>query len=341
MPRKRITFIVIPPNDGQMQEYKFSSKLLWLGIGLLFLTISSLGYYAFEFHSRVDQAGRIAGLMDENKHLVRGLQASERGIVELEQQMDRVVALDARLRAHHEMAPMPSAGVGGPEEPGDLPEDYTTLPVRKRALLENLSLKIDRLQREAQLQQSSFGELMARFNENDADLLYVPAIAPVPRDKTWKSSKFGDRTDPFTGRPAYHSGIDFAGRPGIEVSATANGTIAYAYEDVRLGRVVVIEHNPIVVDENGEETTRKGVYRTEYGHLSKILVHKGQRVSRGDIIGLMGTTGRSTGPHLHYSVRYQDRRRGGRRGYIDPADFLLNWLADDTVSDYVASRGDE
>lgn len=341
MPRKRITFIVIPPNDGQMQEYKFSSKLLWLGIGLLLLTISSLGYYAFDYHSRVDQSGRIAELIDENEHLVRGLQNSRRDVDDLQSMMAKVVELDARLRAHHEMEPMLTAGVGGPEEPDDLPEDYTRLPVRKRALLEDLSLKIDQLQREAQLQQGSFGELLAAFNDNDANLLYIPAIAPVPLDKTWKSSKFGSRTDPFTGRPAYHSGIDFAGRTGIEINATANGTVTYAYKDVRLGNVIVIAHDPVVIDENGNESTRPGTYRTEYGHLDKILVRKGQRVERGDVIGLMGSTGRSTGPHLHYSVRFQDRRRGGRRGYIDPADFLLNWLDDETVSGYVASRGDE
>ncbi len=342
MPRKRITFIVIPPNDGQMQEYKFSSGLLWLGIGLLLLTLGSLGYYSFDFHTRIDQASRITELVEENQDLVRGLERSERGVDDLEQLMGKVVELDQRLRAHHNMDPMPTAGVGGPEVPDDLPEDYTHLPVRKRALLEDLTVKIDRLQREAHLQVVSFDSLQARFNQNDENLLYIPAIAPVSKDKTWKSSGFGPRTDPFTGRPARHGGIDFAGRTGIEVMATANGEVSYAYEDKRLGRAVVISHNPIIADENGVESSRAGIYRTEYGHLSKILVSKGQRVVRGQVIGLMGSTGRSTAPHLHYAVRYQDRRLASRtRGYIDPADFLLDWLDDDTVSGYFASRGDE
>jgi murein DD-endopeptidase MepM/ murein hydrolase activator NlpD len=84
------------------------------------------------------------------------------------------------------------------------------------------------------------------------------------------------------------------------------------------------------------------MYRTEYGHLDKILVRKGQWVERGDVIGLMGTSGRSTAPHLHYAVRYQDRRRAPRtKGYINPADFLLNWLDDDNISGYLASAGEE
>jgi murein DD-endopeptidase MepM/ murein hydrolase activator NlpD len=342
MPRKRITFIVIPPNDGQMQEYKFSSRLLWLGLGLLLLTVGSLSYYAFDFHTRTDQSGRITELIEENEDLVRGLERSEQSVGDLEQLMDRVAALDRRLRAHHNMEPLPTMGVGGPEVPDDLPEDYTSLPLRKRTLLEDLTLKIDRLQREARLQVVSFDSLQARFNQNDADLLYIPAIAPVARDKTWKSSSFGPRTDPFTGRPARHGGIDFAGRTGIEIMATADGVVSYAYEDARLGQAVIISHDPMIVDETGVEITRAGIYRTEYGHLNKRLVVKGQRVKRGQVIGLMGSTGRSTAPHLHYAVRYQDRRLAPRtKGYIDPADFLLDWLDDDTVSGYFASRGDQ
>jgi murein DD-endopeptidase MepM/ murein hydrolase activator NlpD len=124
--------------------------------------------------------------------------------------------------------------------------------------------------------------------------------------------------------------------------ATADGVVSYAYEDARLGQAVVISHDPMIVDETGVEITRAGIYRTEYGHLNKRLVVKGQRVKRGQVIGLMGSTGRSTAPHLHYAVRYQDRRLAPRtKGYIDPADFLLDWLDDDTVSGYFASRGDQ
>jgi len=69
---------------------------------------------------------------------------------------------------------------------------------------------------------------------------------------------------------------------------------------------------------------RQGVYRTEYGHMDQVLVEKGQRVTRRQQIGTMGSTGRSTGPHLHYAVRFQDRRLGGHRGYKDPEDFILD-----------------
>ena len=78
------------------------------------------------------------------------------------------------------------------------------------------------------------------------------------------------------------------------------------------------------MNEEGETFTREGIYRTEYGHMEKFLVKKGQRVSRRDTIGTMGSTGRSTGPHLHYAVRFQDRRLGKYKGYEDPKQFLLD-----------------
>lgn len=342
MPRKRITFIVIPSNDGPVQEYKLSSRLLWIGGLLGAVALSSLSYYAFQYHRRADQARQIEYLQDENRQLLSGLEGARRDVGKLEMAMGVLAQQDQRLRDYHEMEPVRDPilglGVGGPQEPEDLPEDYTGLPSRKRALLEDLSLRVDRLQREARYQQASFELLIEKFSENSVALRYVPAIAPVPKDRTWKSSSFDRRIDPFTGQVAFHSGLDFAGRVGIKVRATADGEVIYAYTDVRLGNVVVINHNPTVVDENGTETSRPGMYRTEYGHLSELRVQKGQRVQRGDVVGLMGSTGRSTGPHLHYAVRYQDKRRGGRRGYLDPEDFLLDWPKEDRVA---VSRHDD
>ena len=92
------------------------------------------------------------------------------------------------------------------------------------------------------------------------------------------------------------------------------------------------------VDKDGNVSYRPGILRTEYGHLNKLLVKKGDRVVRGQVVGLMGNTGRSTGPHLHYAVRYQDRRRGGASGYyLDPKDYLLDSDSDDRASAWVVS----
>ena len=114
----------------------------------------------------------------------------------------------------------------------------------------------------------------------------MPNGRPVSRG--WLSSYFGLRTDPFTGRRVHHSGVDFAGKLGSDVVAVAAGVVTYSGKRSGYGNLVEINHG------NG--------YSTRYGHNLKNLVTVGQTVKKGEIISKMGTTGRSTGPHVHFEV---------------------------------------
>jgi murein DD-endopeptidase MepM/ murein hydrolase activator NlpD len=211
-------------------------------------------------------------------------------------------------------------GVGGSE---DLPEeDMASLPEPKRQMVRELSARIQQLKQMARFQEKSFAQIERRYLESEGDLRHFPTITPV--QKSWISSHFGDRTDPFTGRKARHLGVDFAGRTGMPIYATGDGKVIHAYLDRRLGNVVVIEHSVREINEDGEKYTRKGTFRTEYGHMEKLMVKAGDYIKRNQQIGTMGSTGRSTGPHLHYAVRYIDRRRGGDKGYVDPEKFFLD-----------------
>lgn len=120
---------------------------------------------------------------------------------------------------------------------------------------------------------------------------YIPFAVPMPSGRL--TSGYGRRIDPFKRTLAMHTGIDFAGRIGTKVHSTASGTVIYAGYKGAYGRVVDIDHG------NG--------FLTRYGHLSRVLVRTGQKVSVGEIIGVQGTTGRSTGHHLHYEVHYKGR----------------------------------
>lgn len=330
MPKKRITFIVIPANDGQVQEYRFSRWVLWAAVVACFAFVGTLGYYAKGYYERVDQQEALARMGAENRDLMSSVELTRRTIGELEEAMGVLAIDDERLRAYHMMESLSAeermGGVGGSEE---LPEDYSALPVNKRTMIEDLNARIHRLRQEAKVQEISFGEIRRKYLEKKGALRHFPTISPVPRDRTWISSSFGYRNDPFTGKKAFHSGIDFAGRAGTPIRATADGVVTYAYKDIRLGRVIVIEHDIQEVNEEGEVYTRKGLYRTEYGHMEKFLVKKGECVQRGQQIGLMGSSGRSTGPHLHYAVRFQDRRMGGYKGYENPKNFLLDEIPRD------------
>ena len=112
------------------------------------------------------------------------------------------------------------------------------------------------------------------------------------------------------------------GRPSTR---RADGFVSYAGRDKYLGKTITLDHRKKELDEQGQPYARQGGYQTEYGHLDKILVEPGQEVTRGQQIGTMGSTGRSTGPHLHYAVRLRDRELSKHRGYKDPKDFIFDF----------------
>lgn len=149
-----------------------------------------------------------------------------------------------------------------------------------------------------QLPEDDMSDIICRVDS------YLDVILPIPLGYPVNgtiSSKFGRRIDPFTMKPAFHSGIDIKADVGTKVRATADGVVRRAVYDSKYGNYVMIDH------ENG--------FTTVYGHNSKLLVKAGERVLRGQVISLVGNTGRSTGPHLHYEVRY-----GGK--VVDPRSYV-------------------
>ena len=163
---------------------------------------------------------------------------------------------------------------------------------------------MDQLLREAQFLQTSFDSILAVLSRNDEARRSTPSIWPVAgvRGKdNWKSSGFGIRTDPFTGKKQRHYAVDIAGRRGTAILATAEGVVEKIDFHKRLGNYITLKH---------------GVYRTLYGHLNKKPALKvGALVKRGQKIGEMGKTGRATATHLHYSVIQSNRA-------MDPMRFV-------------------
>jgi murein DD-endopeptidase MepM/ murein hydrolase activator NlpD len=128
----------------------------------------------------------------------------------------------------------------------------------------------------------------------------TPSIWPV---KGWVTSGFGQRVSPFTGQLAMHEGLDIGATPNAPVQVTASGRVVAQGFDPRMGNVVAVDHG------YGLET--------QYGHLAKILVKTGQNVKRGDVIGLVGNTGLSTGPHLHYMIKVSGHPINPQRYILD------------------------
>jgi murein DD-endopeptidase MepM/ murein hydrolase activator NlpD len=145
------------------------------------------------------------------------------------------------------------------------------------------------------IQSNSLENVYKEAVNNQNFLAHRPSIHPIsPADPTWLTSSYGYRIDPFTHRRAAHHGIDIAGPLGLKVHATGDGKVVRANKGRwGYGHEVQVDHGY--------------GYLTIYAHMEDILVKVGQEVKRGEVVGTLGNTGRSSGPHLHYEVRQHGR----------------------------------
>lgn len=160
------------------------------------------------------------------------------------------------------------------------------------SLVNMVDSKLSRLNHMLVSQSRSFDFIAKELGGSKERIAHIPAIQPVPaKYMRTMASGYGVRRDPVYGTRAFHEGMDFSAPQGTPVYATADGTVTDAAYDGAYGNKVEINHGYN--------------YTTRYAHLSKITAARGQKVKRGDLIGLVGNTGKSTGSHLHYEVRYR------------------------------------
>lgn len=175
-------------------------------------------------------------------------------------------------------------GIGGIPA-NDLDEDVP-LEQKHNSLIREMHQQIGQTNFAAEKQSLDFEDLIKLLDKKKNLLAATPSVRPLAG---WITSSFGYRVSPFTGQKEFHSGLDISNKSGTDIIATAQGKVTYAGQKFLIGNLIIIDHGYGRV--------------TKYGHLKKILVEKGQEVKRGDLIGTVGMTGRTTGPHLHYEVR--------------------------------------
>jgi murein DD-endopeptidase MepM/ murein hydrolase activator NlpD len=178
--------------------------------------------------------------------------------------------------------------LGGPESPVDAPQAVPEFLAAVEVLAGQIKSREDEL------------EVLESLLANQKFRQEV-ALEGRPILKGWMSSGFGRRVDPITGRMAWHAGLDFAGTPGSDIVAVASGVVTFAGDLHGYGRMVEINHG--------------GGYSTRYGHDDELLVVAGDVVKKGQVIGRMGSTGRSTGPHVHFEVLKDGHQ-------VDPARYV-------------------
>ncbi|QIZ78540.1 M23 family metallopeptidase [Ferrimonas lipolytica] len=210
----------------------------------------------------------------------------------IQARMNRVEAVAATMAAQADLSEQfdfeSEVGLGGVASPSQQEIDLSLLIEQ----MDQLVKRLDRADNQLPLLES-----LDRNHHIDLDRY----LSGRPLVNGWQSSSYGYRNDPFTGRRAKHRGLDFAGSEGGEVIATGAGVISYSGKLSGYGNLVEIDHG------NG--------LKTRYGHNKENLVELGQLVKKGELIALIGNTGRSTGPHVHYEVLQNDKQ-------VDPARYV-------------------
>lgn len=262
--------------------------LKFLGLILLILFFSLVFLFTLNYLTG-DILGfgraRAEKLQRENGLLKEQLRALREKFQRLESIVAKLLEQDKELRLAVDLKPLDEdikrVGIGGVEEK----YEFNLSDTEAENLLAELFSKLSKLEREITLQQESYEEIYKQYKTNQEKFKHIPAILPL---KGGLTSKFGYRRHPILGIWAMHEGVDLVVDIGTPVYATGDGVVSYAGYRGRYGLLIEIDHG--------------FGYVTIYAHLSRVLVKEGQKVKRGDKIGLSGATGLVTAPHLHYEV---------------------------------------
>lgn len=302
--------VVFGKGFGQPRQVTFTGRAA-AGVAVLFSgAIAAFAFALGYWHSSVNSSDvsldaaheMSAQLQDERAAIATIRQQTEDKLdalaIRIGQMNARVIRLDALGRRLTEMADIDgdefnfdaNPAMGGPEEPA-LAEGSAATPEVVTAM----------------------ADLGTRLNAHEAQLSVLESVLMGqslservrpqgrPVKSGWMSSYFGRRTDPFTGKPAMHRGVDFAGKEGDSIIAVADGVVTWSAPRYGYGELVEINHG------NG--------YSTRYAHNAENLVQVGDEVRKGQTVALMGDTGRATGPNLHFEVLHRGMR-------VNPVKFI-------------------
>ena len=290
MIRRYITLLLIPHPSRGVQTLRLSHAAILGVAALVVIFFGAVVFVTVGYVTTVVDQATLARLQSENADLVERLGEMQSNIDEMHDQMTLLADLDRTIRLQADLDPLPvgarnmGMGGGGPvEEMGAIREP---LIMTATEMAEDTRTDLERLMQDVLSQKESFQEILGALERQAHLRRHTPSIRPATG---WTSSRYGYRRDPFTHKMRWHTGIDISAPRGTPIVATADGIVSYVGRRGRLGRVVEIEHGY--------------GFSTMYGHCSIIQVRKGERVSRGQVIASMGSSGRSTGSHVHYEVR--------------------------------------
>ena len=303
MVKDGFTVVVIPKQTSKVRKLTLSTPVFYAVAAMLvlFFVMGGVGLIrSFVLKSELEDFHAL-----KNKYLRQQIDIKKvsNQVGSFKDQMNRLRELDYKLRLITDLEvekPNPSLyGIGGSIDLSDKGL-MARGNLEKMDLITLLDKDLVRLKEMASYQEESFNNLKA-FLVDQRDLLQrSPYRWPV---QGFVSSTFGPRTDPFTGLQRQHQGIDVVAPKGTIIRAPADGIVTFTSVDPSFGNMLVIDHGYGII--------------TRYGHNDSNIVREGQRIKRGDPIAYVGSSGKSTGPHLHYEIRINDIA-------VNPQNFLID-----------------
>ncbi len=279
---KYFTMMFIPHNEQKVYSYRISSPLM-VFMGLIFLVTIGICSFIITRHINYELTTRAnIHFAEKNSFFVQELSKTHTVF-------QRVAKIEDELRAMLKMKSkkelLKFKGAGGPT-PADQARLMLALSNRATLTPKEFAKNLLFLRKTAQVRMESYRELQKYIVTQRSLMAARPTSWPV---RGWITSRFGPRCSPFFRGTTFHHGIDIANEEGTSIKAVADGIVTYSGWEGGYGKLMVIDHGY--------------GYSTRYAHLQRSLVNIGQRVRRGQVIGFMGNTGRSTAPHLHFEIR--------------------------------------
>lgn len=301
-----LTFLYLPEGASEPRSFRVRKSVAMALVITVLVALGVSGWMVLHYSSRLKDAYQVEMLETQNRELHADMTSLETELGTLRRQVAQNFDFQKKARILANLDDVgddvTEVGVGGPA--ADMAQAIESLDPVTRDRMLGTRADIDKLLRQARMQRSDYENILARLESANQEVHTTPSLKPV--NVGFVSSRFGWRMDPITGRRTMHRGVDFSARLGTAVMATADGVVTFSGTWQTYGNVVELSHG------NG--------FVTRYCHLQRRLVQKGQRVTRGDIIGRVGSTGRSTFSHLHYEIEINGER-------IDPLRYVLTDLA--------------
>jgi murein DD-endopeptidase MepM/ murein hydrolase activator NlpD len=291
---KHISFLVLGGSGKLIRHFYLGYRWVAAAVVLLLSAGAVFGYGVYDYirlhHLLADKQDLEQVLERQTDHVSHQRKQIQTFAMEINTLKERLVTLDQLEKKIRIVASLDTKdtqdalfGVGGPT-----PEDIDTnidLSEKHTMMLRQMHSQVSKLDGATEAKKASLTDLLKDLEQQKNVLAHTPTIRPT---EGWISSSFGYRISPFTKKKEFHKGLDIANHKGTPIVATADGVVAFSGRRGQFGNIVIID--------NGYGVT------TSFAHLNKALKKRGDRVKRGDVIAQMGSTGRSTGPHLHYEV---------------------------------------